>query len=493
MSNVQLSAIKRIDPKTIGLLAVVAISLLFQAVLHGYSGGDRATTPDTPRYFEVAVQIQDALQGEGLLYGDDLRTPGYPLFLVIAAESSGIDLSEVELPTRDWAGTNAEGRELVRRVIQMQTTLGVLIPVLLYLVALTLGASPVLGGLVSLAYYSDMRSVVFQFVLLNETLSIFLMLAVFLTFLFAINSGDKRGLYGWMVASAVLSSCMIIVRPPLAVFFVVLCATALVLHWFRGTEWKRAVFPLAAFVAISAILPVWWSVVNYAGTGHFFFSKNASITLQNFAARRFVQMEIDDPELTVLQRHAAHQLELSAGRGERDAETYAFTRAFEDVGQELGVEDYMYLFELAGRANRMAILAYPGEFLREGWKGWSRSWFGPFENIKNRYALQRLSEFGLPGKVVRFTGHMLLGPATLFVLVVLVPVVAFRLSLETRIWILSMVSFAILYSIAVTLADENEPVRHTMQMRVIVNGLILAAGWLTASHFLGREAKGPSG
>jgi len=69
-------------------------------------------------------------------------------------------------------------------------------------------------------------------------------------------------------------------------------------------------------------------------------------------------------------------------------------------------------------------------------------------------------------------GYMLLGPATLFFLLAAIYIAVSTMEKEARRMFIALAVFSILYSLAVTLVDENEPIRHTMQMRVIVNTML---------------------
>ena len=159
----------------------------------------------------------------------------------------------------------------------------------------------------------------------------------------------------------------------------------------------------------------------------------------------------------------------------RDREIYAFDNSFDAVANELAVDDRMYLYSLAEHATRIAILNYPVAFVGGGVRRWTNAWFKPFGNIKNPYARDRVREFGLPGKLLAYNGYMLFGPATLFCLLLLIPLAALRMPIQSRVLFISLLAFVITYSMAVTLADENEPIRHTMQIRILVNGMLMAA------------------
>ena len=467
-----IAIVNRVDARFWGFIAITVVSLLFQVLLTGYEGDDRATTPDTPAYFIVANEIQDAIYGDGKLNGHPYRTPGYPMLILIAAESAGLRLSDIVLPVRDWGKTNEKGKKLARRIFALQEILGFAIPLLTYAIVLNLGGSALLSFFVSLSYFTDMRSVAFQYVILNETLSIFLTLSVLLAFIFAMKGRNMTRI----IICGFITSLTIIVRPPFVILPVVLCGAAYLIFLIEGLGIKKPTFWTVRYVAIAAILPLAWSFINFQATGHFYFSKGAVMTLQNFGARHFVQVDVDDPELLVLQKHTRQVLHWGKNRGLGPWEINAFSRSFDAVTAELKINDPMHLWTLAGRAIRIAIFRYPGEFLKGGASRWSSSWFTKFHNIKNGYALKRISQFGILGKAWAQYGYMLLGPVTIFGLLLSIPVGIAMKPPIPRAFFLSVIAFVILYSMAVTMADENEPIRHTMQIRILVNGLLIAAG-----------------
>jgi len=467
-----------VDKRLLGAFAIAAISLVFQIMLSGYEGGKRATTPDTEKYLNLAAEIQGALHGVDDLDGDVLRTPGYPVLILIAAESTGVILTEVQLPTRNWEQTNADGKKLVRRIILLQAFLGFLIPLIVYMLVLNLGGSVLLSSIVSLCYFTDISSVAFQYVVLNDTLSIFLMFLTLLTFS---NLLKRRGI-GQIAVCGIVTGLMILVRPPLAVLPAMLCIAAFIVLRYEGASLGRSAGGITLYIAIVAIFPLAWSFVNFHGTGHFFFTKNATITLQNFSARRFVKLDIKDTELQIFQKHVRQQLDLARASNLHDSETYAFTRAFEGVAEELAVNDPMHLYSLASRANIVTIKNHPAEFLYGGARRWGKTWVGSFGNVKNRYAINRISEFGLPGNLMGSHGYMLFGPATFFLLLLLSPVTAAKMSIQTRVLFLSMGAFVLAYSMATAFADENEAIRHTMHIRVLVNGMLIGATSIVLRH-----------
>ncbi len=420
---------------------------------------------------EVAKNIQDAYRDGSQLTGHAIRTPGYPVLVFTAAEHAEVELSEVSLPNRNWHETNDQGKELVRQVIQYQSMLGFAIPLLLYGIALALGASALLAVVVSLSYFVDIAAVSFQYVMLNETLSILLMLSCLYTLAIALKCRSIL----WAVFAGLVTGMMLLTRAPLAVLSVLFSVSSYLILRHAGSTRRKAAGFIAVYLGVAAVFPLAWSFVNLQTTGHFFFTQNGTVTLQNFAARRFVRMEIDDAELKVLQKHASNQLELARENGLKDYETYAFTRSFPEVQSELAIEDPMYLYSLASRANRITILSHPLEFVSGNIRRWAQSWLLPLSNVKNRYALERISELGVASLVFGKHGYMLFGSATLFLFLILPMLAARSMPYASRIFFLTAFAFVIAYTAAVTMADENEAIRHAMQARILVNAMLLVS------------------
>jgi hypothetical protein len=160
-------------------MLTITVSAVFQSLPAGDFGSDAAVAPDTPAYVDLAEQLQGFLQGEVRTIGDCVRTPGYPLIILAIATGAEIDLKEVVLPIRNRAGTNNEGRRLVRRIILFQETAGFLIPIPLFIVAYHLTGSPFWAPLGSTVYFFDIASACYRFTVLTETVSVLTILMEF--------------------------------------------------------------------------------------------------------------------------------------------------------------------------------------------------------------------------------------------------------------------------------------------------------------------------
>jgi len=158
----------------LALLVLLAFSTWVQLRLVGVAGG-QAVVVDTARYVEMAQGFQEWRSGRGPLAGDLVRTPGFPLLLLYAAESVDVTIAETVLVAQRWSGTNAQGRTLITRVLEIQCALAVLVPLLIYLMVLAASRSIALAVLAAFFYFTDPVTLSFQFVLATESLSVVLL------------------------------------------------------------------------------------------------------------------------------------------------------------------------------------------------------------------------------------------------------------------------------------------------------------------------------
>lgn len=461
-----------------GLLLVASLSLLFQLVFWGYEGGNRATTPDTAAYVEVTESIQDFVTAAGPLEGHIIRTPGYPLLIFIAAETVGVKISDATIVNRDWASTDDGGRAIVHRVIQLQAVLGFFIPLLIFLIVIALGIAVPLAVIASCAYFVDIPSVAFQFVVLNETLSLAVMLLTILAAIIAL----RKPSYPKLLAAGLVAGTAVLVRPPLAVLPLLLGLIAPLMLYHGGVAIRDIVAKGAVFACSFLVLPLCWSLVNLNTFDSLFLTKNGAYTLQNFSARHFVDLDIVDIEMSALQVHVRSEIQSRKERGvqQRKLGWYAMTESFDGVAADIGLDpsvpaDIHYFMSLVNRANRQAILSNPKPFLHGGTHRWIDQWTMPLTNIKNRYVYARLAEFGPAGGVLAYQKRLIFGVATLSMLVILIPWACRYLPLREGAVLLWLAVFTVSYTTATALFDENEAIRHALQVRILVSVLLLVA------------------
>lgn len=135
---------------------------------------------------------------------------------------------------------------------------------------------------------------------------------------------------------------------------------------------------LLLFAAAALAPPLVWSLCNQAHYGHTFYTRNQTVTLQNFTGPRFADLPVDDPRLRVLQRHVREALV--------ERQHYAMNRALNRTRAELGETDVCALYDLIDTANRRTLAAHPRAFAAGGWRRFRAMWSEGFVDVKNRYA-----------------------------------------------------------------------------------------------------------
>ena len=455
------------------LMLAITVSAVFQSLLAGYFGSDAAVVPDTPTYVELATQLQEYLQGDVQTVGDFARTPGYPLIILGLAAGAHIDLKEVRLPIRDWTGTNELGRRLVRRIILFQETAGFLIPILLFIVAYYLTGSPFWALLGSFVYCFDISSVCYQFTVLTETTSIMTILAIFAVLLAVLRHPArwKVVLLGVLIGWAILLKPPNLLLVPIAAVFVALRGTPV------GASRKSN---LAAFLLAALLLPAAWTACNWHKYGHAFYTKNQTITLQNYTGPRFAEIPLAPGELRVLQDNVKVALSTSPD--------YAMSRCIWATAGQLRLVDDFEMYRLMDAANRVTITANPGEFLSRGWSRFLAMWTEGFLDAGNSYAQSRLEALFAVGPDVFRDSMLLLRERSLWMFPLLC-IAAFFASRRAgvRAGILFGFIFTLSYMYATAVFDENGYMRHGMAARAVVNVLLVAETGIVL-HRIGRAA-----
>jgi len=269
----------------------------------------------------------------------------------------------------------------------------------------------------------------------------------------------------------------LLVKPTLSVLALMLVGAALI--WlFRGDTFRAALPAASLLVAATLLGPLAWASFNAVTLGHFVYSKNAAWALQNFSAKRFVRLPVEDPQLEVLQWHAQRTLDTPRERAWSPPGHFVFTRSHDQVAEELGLEaeyDFLVLME---RANRMAIRAHPLPFLLTGLERARETWTQPYLQPKNKEALRRVRNERLISSMARRDGHLLFGRWTGAALLLLGALAVWRSQSEERAFLVSASLFVIAYTLMTALFDEAEVLRHALQYRVLTNTLLLWCGWV---------------
>lgn len=464
---VQLSSRFRALPLSfhVGLWLTITVSMTFQALLVGEFGSDASVTPDGTGYLKLAQELQAWGHREAHAVGDYIRTPGYPLVILGASVFGSVnELKECEIPIGDWSNTNPQGRRLVKHVILMQQLMGLLIPIVLYLLAHDLTRWPSLAFLSSLVFAYDISAVCYQFVVLTEAASMAAIVVVLA--LVARVLRRPSGIHALMLGLAV--SWATIVRPAFLILAPMLLALLVVHGWTRRQNFRT---PILLFSIAAASLPVLWAFSNLSALGHFFFTKNQTVTLENFTSRHFVEMEVENPELRIFQKNVRVALEKSP--------MFPMSNSMWQTAEELDEDDIYEMYRLADLANRMTLAANMGPFMQGAWMRFRSMFSEGFRDVKNRYVQLRLEHLtGNQSGSFRDT-KLLFGPASGLLLVLFCVAALFAVPDHVlREFLIFSVLFALAFMFLSGAFDENEHIRHAMAARIVINFVLVLSGGL---------------
>lgn len=245
------SAIECVNGK-LGLISIFAISLtirlIWWSVAHFY-GAYTFTTHDSAQYLQLAHNLlhhgEFSQSLSAPFYPDVVRTPGYPLWLVLFG----------------WMNSPTGVIALVQSVI------GALVPVVVAKTALALKLR--LTGWAGLLLALDAALVVFTPLVLTDGVFT-LVFALWFHLLVTARSG-----YGWMTA-ALLAGVLVLIRPSGLALPLATLVWAIV-----RIGWK----PLSAGVGLLALLlPFGWMLRNYSAQNTFTLSTIGPNTLYLFHA-----------------------------------------------------------------------------------------------------------------------------------------------------------------------------------------------------------------
>jgi hypothetical protein len=314
------------------------------------------------------------------------------LLLYAAAQLAGVEPSEARIELRNWGETDPQGRALIKAAILVQQVIGLLIPIALFWLAYLVVRSPWLALLVSLVYMLDLPSVSYQFVLLPETLAQLLVVTMLCLAAWTLREPSWRK----VVALAITTGLGVWTKAALLVLVPGIALVTVLADW---TRWRVGLRHGLVYVAVVACFPLFWALANHHERGRFFYTKNLSITLQNYSARHFAAMDIDDPRLAVLQDHVRKALQTSP--------YYAVKRAYPETAAALGLRDNFQMYLFADQVNHLVLRRTWPQFLREALARNGQAWSDRFLDVKNIYVTRELS--ALCNRDVRRYNRLLLG------------------------------------------------------------------------------------
>lgn len=195
---------------------------------------------DSGEYCRAAKLLFDTdceLASGKLLYP---RVPGYPLLIAVAGGSPSV-------------------------IVLLQSVMGVAIAVLLYLIFARITSRPLLSFLIGLAYSINPSQLLFEFTLLTETATTFMVtLAVFLLFLIVRRNGAVRwyhpALLGLTVGACMLTRSEYLVLAALTVLFLLLS--------FKTALRRRFFLTVVFFIPIILLSGGWKAYRQYRFPGN---------------------------------------------------------------------------------------------------------------------------------------------------------------------------------------------------------------------------------
>ena len=350
--------------------------------------------------------------------------------------------------------------------------IGLLIPIALFWLAYLVVRSPWLALLVSLVYMLDLPSVSYQFVLLPETLAQLLVVTMLCL------AGWTLRAPSWRKVAAVAITTGLGVWTK-AALLVLVPGIALVIVLADWRCWRVGLRHGLLYAAVVSCFLLSWALANHHARDRFFFTKNLSITLQNYSARHFAAMDVDDPRLAVLQDNVRQALQTSP--------YYAIKRAYPETAAALGLRDNFQMYLFADEVNHLVLRRTWPQFLREALARNGQAWSDRFRDVKNIYVTRELS--ALCNRDLRRYNRLLLGRhagAALLALIVL----TIALHRRDRLLITTLLFFylcAVIVVFAAAALDEVEVLRHAMAVRPVINALsVLCFGLIVRRLVLHR-------
>jgi|GEM_PF-1328065 len=461
-------------------LCTIAVSLVFHWNIFSTQITADTFTVDSYFYVELARELQKLAHAQPS-YIDPLRTPGYPLLFLLAATTLDIDLKSVEMSPTDHTKLNKPGQKLVERVLVWQQYLAFLIPPLIYLVFLLLANNAYVAFACAFCYYADLPTISYQHTLLSEFSSIFFLWLALALFAY----GLKRARGPALAASGLALALAAIIRPPLVLMPVVLAPFAAL--GLAALPWRQRLAKSGLFLAAAVSLPVAWSLLQlFLGFGHFVFTTNGVFTLQLFAAPRLAAMDLDsnDPalhELATLKKHLIAYKQAGGTNG------FALTEVQAAVMKELGWTNYYDYYLLQKKAALHTIAAFPGDFIALAVDKFDFFWRQPFYYIITPYALDRTQKMPFFPKVFS-QDKMLLAKSWTLPIFILACLAAAWLAPQPaqKQFIYAQLAFILLFTTITATIGMDEPDRHAMQVRTLIDALIVYGAWSVLSALATR-------
>ncbi|MGA9532686.1 MAG: hypothetical protein WBR18_08235 [Anaerolineales bacterium] len=311
-----------------GVLERIALAWVYQPVAYG----------DTPTYFRLA----GVLTAHGVAGYDATRVPGYPLFIAALGQEE----------TTVWLA---------------QLALGLLISLLVFFIAWRMTDRPSLALFSGLAYDLIAGQMLFEHVLLSETLATFLLLATIAGFLLLIRDPSSGSAIGLAVGIGLLASLTGMVRTLFFILPVVLFPFIMM----AADRWRQRLLLAAAFSLPPLIILGGWIGFVYQHYGMMSPTTIGGYHLIQHTGAFFEYLP--EQEAVIRDTYLAYRDQQIADRG---VQTNAIWEAIPELSERTGLS-FFALSEKLQQLSIQLIKEHPVLYLRSAAQGWLWFWKAP--------------------------------------------------------------------------------------------------------------------
>ena len=240
-------------------LLLLLLSLRLALLIPAAAYPDRRMTSDSQGYLDLAESLRTRGTFEADEFTEEVRTPGYPLFVAALLGLAGPDLAPV---------------------IAGQVLLSAGVAGLLYLAGMRAAGTSV-GWAAAFLWAVNPNSVFWPFMIMSETLFAILLAGSLLGAVLAMRRGSL-----WLYAVSGLALGMAVLVRPIGIYLIPAWFVILLIRGVSIQGW-RVGWRSAAILAALAYGPVFaWQARNALVHGEFFLSKTTGVTLRSYMLAR---------------------------------------------------------------------------------------------------------------------------------------------------------------------------------------------------------------
>lgn len=252
------------SPRGVSRLLTPALLVLFLSIrlvllIPAMTSPDRSLLPDSQGYLDLAESLRTKGTFEAGEYTEEIRTPGYPLFIAAVHSLTG---------------------PAVGPVVVAQALLSVGVAGIVYLTGVRAAGRSV-GWAAAFLWALNPNSIFWPFTILSETIFAVLLAGSLLASVLALRSGSLKlhAVGGLVLGMAVL------VRP-IGIYLIPCWFVVLLIQGLRQRGWRLGWRPAGVLAVMAYSLVFAWESRNYFVRGEFFFSKTPEVTLRSYVLAR---------------------------------------------------------------------------------------------------------------------------------------------------------------------------------------------------------------